>query len=98
LGQSLLNLRSLGSNRMLTLLDGRRIVPTNMEGAVNINVLPQGMMRRVEVVTGGASAAYGSDAVSGVTNFFLDTQYTGVQGNLQGGMTSRNEGLGFELN
>lgn len=83
-GSSSLNLRGIGSNRMLVLLDGRRVVPS-VRGTVNISLLPEALVQRVEVVTGGASAAYGSDAVSGVTNFVLDTEFTGVDGHLQGG-------------
>ena len=90
-GQSILNMRGLGENRTLVLLDGARIVPSNASGTVDINVLPQSLIKRVDVVTGGASAAYGSDAVAGVTNFILDTNYTGLRGRAQGGVTSRGD-------
>ena len=79
-----LNLRGLGVNRSLILLDGVRVPPTNASGGVDINMLPQTLVKRVEVVTGGASAAYGSDAVVGVVNFILDTEFTGIKGSLQG--------------
>lgn len=79
-GHTYLNLRGLGINRNLVLLDGRRVVATQDTGAVDINLFPQLLMRRVEVVTGGASAAYGSDAVAGVTNFILDDRFKGVKG------------------
>jgi iron complex outermembrane recepter protein len=78
-GQNLLNLRQLGSDRTLILLDGQRLGVTNVVGAVDINVIPQNLVRRVEVVTGGASASYGSDAVAGVVNFILDTQFQGLK-------------------
>ncbi len=84
-GQSILNMRGLGANRTLVLLDGRRVVPSTKNGTLDINVLPESMIKRVEVVTGGASAAYGTDAVAGVTNFILDTDYTGIKGHAQGG-------------
>jgi len=90
-GQSILNMRGLGANRTLVLLDGRRIVPSTKQGTLDINVLPESMIKRVEVVTGGASAAYGTDAVAGVTNFILDTDYTGMKGHVQGGETTRGD-------
>jgi len=90
-GQSILNMRGLGANRTLVLLDGRRVVPSTKQGTLDINVLPESMIKRVEVVTGGASAAYGTDAVAGVTNFILDTDYTGVKGHVQGGTTTRSD-------
>jgi outer membrane receptor protein involved in Fe transport len=74
-----LNLRNLGTNRNLVLLDGRRVVPSNVAGNTDINLLPQGLISNISVVTGGASAAYGSDAVAGVTNFILDTHYEGLK-------------------
>ena len=90
-GQSILNLRGIGANRTLVLLDGRRVVGSTQQGLVDINLFPSALVRRVDVVTGGASAAYGSDAVSGVANFILDTDYVGVKGNIQGGITSRGD-------
>ncbi|MEJ0039901.1 MAG: TonB-dependent receptor [Gammaproteobacteria bacterium] len=90
-GQSILNMRGLGANRTLVLVDGRRIVPSTNQGTLDINVLPESMIKRVEVVTGGASAAYGTDAVAGVTNFILDTDFTGIKGHVQGGRTSRGD-------
>ncbi|HEV7632954.1 MAG TPA: TonB-dependent receptor [Steroidobacteraceae bacterium] len=81
-GQSFLNLRSLGVERTLVLLNGRRVVPSNANGTVDISVLPENLVERVDVVTGGASAVYGSDAVAGIVNFVLDTDFTGLE--LQG--------------
>lgn len=77
-GASLLNLRNLGVNRTLVLLDNRRVVSSSPGGGVDINTLPTGLIQRVEVVTGGASAAWGADAVSGVVNFVLNHGYDGV--------------------
>ena len=82
-----LNLRNLGAGRNLVLLDGQRLPPTNYEGTTDTNIIPQSLVQRVEVVTGGASAAYGSDAVSGVINFILDTEYNGAKGRVQYGET-----------
>lgn len=80
-----MDLRGLGPQRMLILLDGRRVPPTSFAGTVDTNVIPQALMQRVDVVTAGASAVYGADAVSGVVNFVLDTRFTGVKGTIQGG-------------
>lgn len=71
-GGGSLNLRGIGSKRTLTLLDSRRVVPGTAFGGPDINMFPDQMLRRVETVTGGASAAYGTDAVSGVVNYVLD--------------------------
>src|ERR1700759_2587057 len=68
-GQKNLSLRGLGPQRNLVLLDGRRLLPSNSDGTVDINQLPAGIVGNVEIITGGASAVYGSDAVSGVVNF-----------------------------
>ncbi|WP_197493237.1 TonB-dependent receptor plug domain-containing protein [Woeseia oceani] len=84
---NILNLRSLGTNRTLVLLDGRRVVPSVMEGTIDVNNIPQNLVKRVEVATGGASAVYGSDAVGGVVNFILDKEYTGLKGSVSGGAT-----------
>ncbi len=90
-GQSFLNLRSLGATRTLTLLDGRRVVSTNLTGSVDLNILPAGIVQRIEVVTGGASAAYGSDAVAGVVNFILDKEFTGVKGEVNAGIAEQGD-------
>ena len=84
-----LNLRSLGQIETLVLLDGQRLPPTSYEGTVDANIIPQALVQRVDVVTGGASAAYGSDAVAGVVNFILDTKFEGIKGSVQYGKSSR---------
>lgn len=86
-GANYLNLRGFGANRTLVLLDGRRIVPATVSGIVDANVIPSGLVSRVDIVTGGASAAYGSDAVTGVVNFVLNTGFTGLKAELQDGIT-----------
>lgn len=96
-GQSILNLRGVGAPRTLVLLDGRRVVASTRRGSPDINTFPAALVQRVDVVTGGASAAYGSDAVSGVVNFVLDKDFTGLKGHAQGGMTSRSDQENFEL-
>lgn len=82
-----LNLRGLGLARTLVLLDGQRVVPSIAGNAVDISQFPQQLVSRVDVVTGGASAAYGSDALSGVVNFVLDKAYTGIKGEVSGSVT-----------
>ena len=83
-----LNLRSLGQARVLTLFDGERLVPTGNAGGTDANLIPQQLVERVDVVTGGASAAYGSDAVSGVVNFVLNKNYTGLKAFAQRGVST----------
>lgn len=94
-----LNLRGLGSIRNLVLLDGQRIPPTSFQGTVDTNVIPSSLVSRVDVVTGGASAAYGSDAVSGVINFILDTGFTGIKGSTKVGISDYGDDLssGFDI-
>jgi iron complex outermembrane receptor protein len=86
-----LNLRSLGSQRVLVLQDGLRLPPTGNAGGTDANMIPQLLIERVDVVTGGASAAYGSDAVSGVVNFVLDKKFTGVKMLAQAGISDRGD-------
>jgi len=77
-GSATLDLRQLGSNRTLVLLDGHRIVPGFSGGSVDVSILPPGLIDRVEIITGGASAVYGSDAVAGVVNFITKRDFEGV--------------------
>ncbi|MXP00766.1 TonB-dependent receptor [Altererythrobacter xixiisoli] len=87
-GVSALNLRSLGQNRTLILIDGKRSVSSTSTGLVDVNTIPQALIERVEVVTGGASSAYGSDAVAGVVNFVLDKDFTGIKADYEYGITT----------
>lgn len=93
-GRNYLNLRGIGSERTLTLVNGRRFPGSAPGGTVDTNLIPQGLVERVEVVTGGASAAYGSDAVAGVVNFILDTRFEGFK--ISGSAGLSQEGDGFE--
>ncbi len=90
-GVNALNLRNLGANRTLVLFDGQRSVPSLATGVVDVNGFPQALISRVDVVTGGASSAYGSDAVAGIVNFILDKEFTGVKGELSGGITTHGD-------
>ncbi|MEO5597603.1 MAG: TonB-dependent receptor [Novosphingobium sp.] len=87
-GGAYLNLRGLGKERTLVLVDGRRMVATTAGGAIDIALIPQELVRTVDIVTGGASAAYGSDAVAGVVNFRLDTRFKGLKLNVQKGIST----------
>ena len=91
-----LNLRGLGQNRVLTLLDGRRVTPTTADGRVDVNTFPDLLIKRVDIVTGGASAAYGSDAVAGVVNFVLDNTYEGVKGDIGTGISDRGDNASYK--
>ncbi len=86
-GLSSFSLRGLGTIRTLTLLDGQRVVGANVTGVPDISQFPQLLIERVDVVTGGASASYGSDAVGGVVNFITNKRFKGIKGNLQGGIS-----------
>ena len=91
-GISTINLRTLGVNRTLTLVNGRRFI-AGFAGtsAVDVNNIPTDFIDRVEVVTGGSSAVYGSDAIAGVVNFILKDRFDGVQLRAQGGQTFRGD-------
>ena len=78
-GLATLSLRGLGPTRTLVLIDGRRLMPADGLGQVDVNVLPPQLIESVEVVTGGASAAYGSDAVAGAVNFRLREEFSGLE-------------------
>ena len=101
-GTNLLNLRGLGANRTLVLQDGKRMVGSSiatgtLSGAVDVNMIPSGLVQRVDVVTGGASAVYGSDALAGVVNFVLDKEFTGVKGNVDYGATTAGDGDNYKI-
>jgi outer membrane receptor protein involved in Fe transport len=77
-GQSNINLRGLGTNRNLILINGRRPMVSDDDQTVDVNTIPQGLIERIEVVTGGAGAAYGADAIAGVVNFILKDDFEGI--------------------
>ncbi|PYD90007.1 TonB-dependent receptor [Pseudomonas syringae pv. pisi] len=93
-GLSSLSLRGLGTIRTLTLLDGQRVVGANVTGVTDVSQFPQLLVKRVDVVTGGASASYGSDAVGGVVNFVTDKKFTGFKAHVQGGQTRYDDDRG----
>jgi len=91
-GIATVNLRGLGANRTLVLLDGRRTQPANASLVVDLNTIPVAALDGVEIITGGAGATYGADAVAGVVNFRLKRNFTGVEIDGQFGATERGDG------
>ncbi|HKU54803.1 MAG TPA: TonB-dependent receptor, partial [Rhizomicrobium sp.] len=84
-GIETVNMRNLGANRNLVLFDGQRVVTSTIQdGSVDLSTIPSSLVKRVDIVTGGASAAWGSDAVTGVVNLVLDKEFTGWKFNVQG--------------
>jgi iron complex outermembrane receptor protein len=96
-GVNTLNLRNAGGERTLVLFDGQRSVASTVTGLVDVNNFPQALIQRVDVVTGGASAAYGSDAVAGVVNFILDREFTGLKGETSGGITTYGDNANWKV-
>lgn len=96
-GINSIGLRGLGVGRTLVLVDGQRSVASTVGGTVDINTIPQDLVKRVEVITGGASAAYGSDAVGGVVNFILDTGYKGVKLGADTGISTYGDAFNYRF-
>ncbi|WBQ15721.1 TonB-dependent receptor plug domain-containing protein [Sphingobium yanoikuyae] len=88
---NVLNLRNLGSYRTLVLFDGHRIPPTLYNSTVDVDLIPQELISRVDVVTGGVSAVYGSDAVSGVVNYVLNRNFDGFRAHAEAGISQRGD-------
>ena len=88
---NVLNLRNLGFYRTLVLFDGHRVPPSTYDQLVDVDMIPQMLLQRVDVVTGGASAVYGSDAISGVVNYVTDTRFNGVKVNVEGGIANQGD-------
>jgi iron complex outermembrane recepter protein len=91
-GFATVNLRGLGSNRTLVLINGTRVIPTTSGGSVDINIIPTALIENVEVLTGGASAVYGSDAIAGVINFKMKDDFEGAQLNARVESTEKGDG------
>ncbi|MFM8479878.1 MAG: TonB-dependent receptor domain-containing protein [Gammaproteobacteria bacterium] len=91
-GRSVIDLRGLGSNRNLVLIDGRRGMGSTSGGVVDINTIPSALIERVEVITGGAGATYGADAVAGVVNFIMKKDFEGVAVSSQYRLTEQEDG------
>ncbi len=96
-GASFVNLRGIGSNRNVVLLDGDRIVPAGFGGQVDLNNVPLALVERVDVLTGGASTTYGADAVGGVVNFILKNDFSGLEVQASQQITERGDGNVFRV-
>jgi outer membrane receptor protein involved in Fe transport len=94
-GGSYLDMRNLGQNRTLVLLDGRRLPPGDKRGIVNTDTIPSALVRSFDIVTGGASAAYGADALAGVTNYVLDREFEGLKFSAGTGVNEYGDGFRY---
>lgn len=96
-GVASFNLRGLGAGRNLVLLNNRRIVPSTLGGAVDLNIIPVAMIERADIFTGGAVTSYGADAIAGVVNFVTKRNFEGVSLTSQFGLTERGDGQTFRI-
>ncbi|MEJ1964879.1 MAG: TonB-dependent receptor [Gammaproteobacteria bacterium] len=95
-GAATVNLRNLGTNRSLVLVDGRRVQPVNGNLVVDLNTIPAAAIASVEVISGGAAAVYGADAISGVVNLILKKNFEGAQFDAQYGITQEGDGQEYQ--
>ncbi len=91
-GSASVDLRNLGEERTLVLVDGKRFVPFDSQGYVDLGMIPSALVKRVEVLTGGASAVYGADAVAGVVNFIFKDDFEGLELDVNYGVTEEGDG------
>jgi iron complex outermembrane receptor protein len=96
LGQANVDLRGLGTPSTLVLVDGKRLTPANGTGVVDLNIIPSSLIESVEIITGGASAVYGSDALAGVVNLKLRREFDGFQIDGTWGQTEHSDGTQYE--
>ncbi|RMF96154.1 MAG: TonB-dependent receptor, partial [Gammaproteobacteria bacterium] len=96
-GVSTLDLRNLGEERTLVLMDGRRLIPYDADGVVDVSMVPAALIERVEVITGGASSVYGADAVAGVVNFIMKKDFEGIEFNGSAGITEEGDGNVYDF-
>jgi len=98
-GTATVDLRDLGSDRTLVLVNGRRVVSSLAGSAtVDLNVIPTQFVERVDILTGGASSLYGSDAIAGVVNFIYKRDFEGLEATAQAGITEESDDERFQLN
>jgi outer membrane receptor protein involved in Fe transport len=97
-GATTLDLRGLGQNRTLVLINGTRAVPFSFRNSVDVNAIPAPLIERVEVLTGGASAVYGADAVAGVVNFILRDDFEGFEANLTYNVSDEGDAANYGMN
>lgn len=91
-GQALADMRGLGAGRTLVLLDGTRLTPSHTSGQIDLNTIPASLIENIEILTGGAGAVYGSDAIAGVVNVKLRQNFQGIQIDAQYGQTDESDG------
>jgi outer membrane receptor protein involved in Fe transport len=94
---NVLSLRGFGAQRTLILVDGHRVAPSTERGTTNIDTIPQMLIQRVDITTGGASAVYGSDAVTGVVNFIIDKRFKGIKTDVNAGVSKYGDGEAGKL-
>lgn len=94
-GATTLNLRGIGANRNIVLLNGTRIVPFGLGGVTNVDVIPIALLERTDILTGGAGAAYGADAIAGVVNFITKKDFSGAELSVTQGLTELGDGSEF---
>ena len=97
-GATTLDLRGLGQNRTLVLINGTRAVPFSFRNSVDVNAIPAPLVKRVEVLTGGASAVYGADAVAGVVNFILRDDFEGFEANATYNVSDEGDAANYGMN
>lgn len=90
-GGATIDLRGLGPTRSLVLINGRRMVPFNLNAQVDTNSIPVSLLERIDLVTGGASAVYGADAIAGVVNFVLKRNFSGVEASASYGLSAQGD-------
>ena len=96
-GTATVDLRGLGTSRTLVMVNGRRWIPSSQSGVVDLNTIPASLIENVEIITGGASAVYGSDALGGVVNFNLKDDFEGVEISALYDTTSEGDGQKYNL-
>lgn len=94
-GSTFLNLRGIGANRNIILLNGTRVIPAGLGGITNVDVIPLALIERTDILTGGAGATYGADAIGGVVNFITKKDFSGVELSVTEGITERGDGETF---
>lgn len=96
-GVASFNLRGLGTNRNLVLLNNRRVVPSTLGNVVDLNIIPIALIERVDTLTGGAVTSYGADAVAGLVNFVTKQNFEGIDVSANYGLTERGDGQSYRI-
>jgi outer membrane receptor protein involved in Fe transport len=96
-GVATVSLRNLGEERTLVLVDGRRFIAYDSNLTVDLNMIPTSLIERVDILTGGASSVYGSDAIAGVVNFILRSDFEGFEADAQSAVTQRGDGAEYNF-